>query len=38
MGWDMNTYDAQPLPFIQVVDMIRQLESEEAERQSRKRK
>lgn len=36
MGWDWHTYSSQPLYFIQTIDLIRQLEAEEAERNNKK--
>jgi hypothetical protein len=36
MGWDWQTYNSQPLFFIQVADMMRQLEGEEIERSNKK--
>lgn len=35
MGWGYEQYQAQPLPLLQTVTMLRQLEAEEAERQSK---
>jgi hypothetical protein len=35
MGWDWHTYQHQPFYFIQVINMLRQLEAEEAERSSK---
>lgn len=35
MGWDWNIYMRQPLEFLQIINMMRQLEAEEAERQAK---
>lgn len=35
MGWDFDTYNSQPLSFIQVINLLRQLEAEEVERSSK---
>lgn len=32
MGWDWHAYHSQPLFFIQIVNLLRKLESEEIER------
>ena len=34
MGWTYQEYLSQPIPLLQTVTMLRQLEAEEAERQS----
>lgn len=35
MGWDYQQHQSQPLPLLQTVTMLRQLEAEEAERQAK---
>ena len=32
MGWDWHVYNSQPIFFIEVVNLLRQLEAEENER------
>lgn len=36
MGWDWQTYHDQPLSFLQTIEMMRQAEAEETERQMKK--
>lgn len=38
MGWDLQTYNSQPLYFIQAIDIMRRIEGEETERLSKKAK
>jgi hypothetical protein len=35
MGWSYDEYMRQPIDFIAIIDLIRRLEAEEAERQSK---
>ncbi len=35
MNWDWNTYHEQPIEFLQTVNLIRQIEAEEMDRQQR---
>jgi len=36
MGWDWHTYNSQPIYFINVINMLRQIENEEIDRQNKK--